>query len=83
MKKGIATFTIILLMSILSNLSATETKKFSFVDLYGNIFNIEVKIETVNESEDFIFEIKEEKTEMIDIKPFIKVEKEVEEDFEF
>ena len=87
MKNTILTLASILFINL--NIMASETKTIRIVDHLGKIFNIEIKVELV-ESETFQFNTKEvfnnntvKNDGLIDIKPFIKLEKEVEEDLPF
>ena len=87
MKNTILTLASILFINL--NIMASETKTIRIVDHLGKIFNIEIKVELV-ESETFQFDTKEvfnnnnvKNDDLIDIRPFIKPEKEVEEDLPF
>lgn len=88
MKNRILTFAAITLMSI--NLaSADNYRTLRVSDLLGRTMEIFVKVENVQESFEFdtreVFnEVKRNgETQMIDITPFIKPEKEVEENLPF
>lgn len=79
---------ILLIAFLMTTLSisamAEKTETFNIIDEAGRIFKIEIKIEMPNSEDDIqiISENKgEEKADLLDIRPFIKKEKEVEDGF--
>ena len=86
MKNTILTLASILFINL--NIMASEIRTMKIVDNLGRHFNIEIKIELI-ENEKFEFDTKEvfndikKENGLIDIRPFIKPEKEIEEDLPF
>lgn len=81
----------ILILSILFinlNIMASESKTIRIIDNLGRYFNIEVKTEK-DVVEKFEFNTKEifndikKENDLIDIRPFVKPEKEIEEELPF
>ena len=88
MKAKILTLAAILMISANFANASNAVRSFRTIDIKGKIYEIQVKIENLNETFEFdtkvIFrEVKQKENgqqEMLDIKPFIKPEREVEEE---
>lgn len=88
MKAKILTLAAILMISANFANASKAAKSFKMVDIKGKIYEIQVKVENLNETFEFdtrvIFKEVTQKEngqqEMLDIRPFIKPEKEVEEE---
>ena len=88
MKAKILTLAAILMISVNFANASTEVKSYTIKDIKGKVLEIQVIVENFMETFDFdtkvIFrEVKQKENgqqEMLDIKPFIKPEREVEEE---
>jgi hypothetical protein len=88
MKAKILTLAAILMISANFANASNAVRSFKTIDIKGKIYEIQVKVENLNETFEFdtkvIFrEVKQKENgqqEMLDIRPFIKPEKEVEEE---
>ena len=88
MKAKILTLAAILMISANFANASNAVRSFRTIDIKGKIYEIQVKIENLNETFEFdtkvIFrEVKQKRNgqqEMLDIRPFIKPEKELEEE---
>ena len=88
MKAKILTLAAILMISANFANASNAVKSFRTIDIKGKTFEIQVKVENLKETFEFdtkvIFrEVKQKRNgqqEMLDIRPFIKPEKELEEE---
>ncbi len=88
MKAKILTLAAILMISANFANASNVVRSFRTIDIKGNTFEIQVKVENLKETFEFdtkvIFrEVKQKRNgqqEMLDIRPFIKPEKELEEE---
>ncbi len=88
MKAKILTLAAILMISVNFANASTEVKSYTIKDIKGKVLEIQVIVENFMETFDFdtkvIFrEVKQKENgqqEMLDIRPFIKPEREVEEE---
>lgn len=86
MKTIILTLATILFIN-LNTIASGNYKSIRMIDNLGRQFNIEIKIEYIEEVFNFdtkkVFEENKKTYELIDIRPFIKPEKEIDEELPF